>query len=491
MNTHSDIKLTNEQLQIIKYTLQPNDVISINAFAGTGKTSTLVQFAKSNLDMLFLYIAFNKSVEIEASNKFPTNVTCKTAHGLAFSKCGRTYYKKLDDLRENNVLEILHLNNLEEAKFTSETLQNYFHSADKIINDTHIPEIAKKRYNSDVIPDFVPMAEYLFKEMKKLTSDVPMSHDGYLKLYQLTNPLLHYDCIFLDEAQDISPVISDFVFSQNCPIILVGDRYQSIYSWRGAENVMQNLEFTKNFYLTQSFRFGHEIASLANSVLHIFHKEKKQLKGSDIPSIIGIVQGRHAIIARTNPSIFDFAVELYESYVLGFAGGIKNYNFGFLRDISYLRSQKKAKIKDIFVKSFDSYYDLREYAHTVEDSELISCCRIVDKYGNSIPSLIYKIGSRTVNELIHADIILSTAHKSKGLEFKNVLLADDFYHLTDKGNIIEVKKDNFEDINLIYVALTRAINTLQINNNLSLFLKVSEKFYQREKIRVTNESNIS
>jgi len=72
-----------------------------------------------------------------------------------------------------------------------------------------------------------------------------MLHDGYLKLYQLSNPVLQYDCILLDEAQDINPVTGEIIFSQSrafnfyskkTSIILVGDSHQQIYSFRGARD---------------------------------------------------------------------------------------------------------------------------------------------------------------------------------------------------------------------------------------------------------------
>lgn len=35
---------------------------------------------------------------------------------------------------------------------------------------------------------------------------VVMTHDGYLKLYQLSRPSLsYYDCLLIDEAQDLTP----------------------------------------------------------------------------------------------------------------------------------------------------------------------------------------------------------------------------------------------------------------------------------------------
>ena len=47
----------------------------------------------------------------------------------------------------------------------------------------------------------------LWTEMKNLNnSTIGMTHDGYLKLYQLSSPRLHqYDIILIDEAQDLTP----------------------------------------------------------------------------------------------------------------------------------------------------------------------------------------------------------------------------------------------------------------------------------------------
>ncbi len=46
-------------------------------FAGTGKTTTLVGFAKANPTLRILYLCYNSSVEKAAKGKFPRNVVCK------------------------------------------------------------------------------------------------------------------------------------------------------------------------------------------------------------------------------------------------------------------------------------------------------------------------------------------------------------------------------------------------------------------------------
>ena len=82
---------TAEQLRIIHHPLGSNksDLIKIVAFAGTGKTTTLVKLTENNPNLKFLLVVYNKSVRIQAESQFPkANVTCKTVHQMAMDKCG-------------------------------------------------------------------------------------------------------------------------------------------------------------------------------------------------------------------------------------------------------------------------------------------------------------------------------------------------------------------------------------------------------------------
>lgn len=101
--------------------------------------------------------------------------------------------------------------------------------------------------------------------------DFPVTHDTYLKLYQLSKPNLssRYTTLLFDEAQDANPVISAIVLNQTCRVVLVGDTHQQIYRFRGADNAMQapQLEKSDRLWLTHSFRFGPEVAGVANRLL--------------------------------------------------------------------------------------------------------------------------------------------------------------------------------------------------------------------------------
>uniref|UniRef100_A0A914X8J7 DNA helicase n=1 Tax=Plectus sambesii TaxID=2011161 RepID=A0A914X8J7_9BILA len=93
------------------------------------------------------------------------------------------------------------------------------------------------------------------------TTDVRMLHDGYMKLYHLEHPKIlracgnPYDAILIDEAQNMNLAILDFVSKQTV-----------------ASNTI-----TSTFYLTQSFRFGSEIAFIGNCWLEIVKGESRKL----------------------------------------------------------------------------------------------------------------------------------------------------------------------------------------------------------------------
>src|ERR1017187_10047977 len=106
------MELTQEQKDIIHSTGN----IKINAVAGSGKTTTIIEYAKSrSRESRILYLAFNKSVKLEAIKKFAdnglTNVKVETAHSLAYKHVvfAHNYKVRPQGYRTNEVAELLNL----------------------------------------------------------------------------------------------------------------------------------------------------------------------------------------------------------------------------------------------------------------------------------------------------------------------------------------------------------------------------------------------
>lgn len=145
-------QLTAEQARIASHKLEKggNDVIKIVAFAGTGKTTTLIKMCQEHPNLKFLVVVYNASVARHAESVFPkNNVTCKTAHSLAFGNVGKYYRHKLcDNLKPRDVLD----SGLMEKGISTEdghfqqraaqilaTIESYMNSPDTEIDIEHVP----------------------------------------------------------------------------------------------------------------------------------------------------------------------------------------------------------------------------------------------------------------------------------------------------------------------------------------------------------------
>lgn len=493
-NTPFLINLTDEQKEILAY----DDNLKINAVAGSGKTTTLIEYAKTrNQKSKFLYIAFNKSVKNEASKKFREKgikVDVVTAHSLAYKNIVTKVNKHLlaSDLSPTeiiNSLEIPYSNPKEKsdkiilATHIKRFFEYYCNSSTKIIEDLNYLDVVLDNEARDFVEDNISKistyAGLLFSKMSN--SEMRFTHDFYLKKFQLNNPKLDYDYIFFDEGQDASPAMLDVFIKQSAKKIIVGDSNQQIYSWRYAINSLEKVSF-KRFNLSNSFRFGREIANLAMDSL-----ETKKHIGTYNPTIItGLGKDKEvqtkATLARTNLKLLELAInDVFENKTVKsiyFEGHISTYKFGennsIMYDVLNLYFNKKDFIKSNFIKEFSNIKELIRYTKKTEDSELSMLISLVIKYKSRLYSLIKELKEihLTNGQKHEADMIYSTVHKCKGMEYDEVILANDFY---TESTLIEkyrtmptqfnINKLN-EEINLLYVAITRAKSKINIPTEL-------------------------
>ena len=121
--------------------------------------------------------------------------------------------------------------------------------------------------------------------------------------------------IMIDEAQDINPVQRSILQKTGLPLVAVGDPYQQIYSWRGAENALLQLP-GREMYLTQSFRFGKDIATIARCILDSIPDgggPSQQLVGSGPEPKNKDDPEKIAIICRTNFGVLDEATKIFRT----------------------------------------------------------------------------------------------------------------------------------------------------------------------------------
>jgi superfamily I DNA/RNA helicase len=98
---------------------------------------------------------------------------------------------------------------------------------------------------------------------------------------------------------------------------------------------------------------------------------------------------------------------------------------------------------------------LLEYAESPMGGDIRYILNAIKKYGFA---MIISSLNKTEESANEAEITITTVHKAKGLEWKIVKLANDFSYPEIGENIAA------EEVNILYVAVTRALEVLITHN---------------------------
>lgn len=456
----------------------------VEAVAGSGKTSTVKLMAESDSSKKALYLAFNKAAATEADNKMPDHVTCRTTHSMAYSAFGAEYREKLSRPRggyvnvAGTVSELVKFFKVKNSSSMSKnclarlaklTVAAFESSSADSINECHIPrvEVQKMVDKADKIGEFfdkvgaysstLKLAKKLWEARLDLSSPVLITHDTYLKMYQLSKPSLDFDVIFLDEAQDTSDCVVDIVMGQtdHSQVVCVGDSFQAIYGWRGAVNALAKIK-SQSTPLSQSFRYGPKVAEIATHILD----GAVEVRGFDkLPTEVGIVDRDqpYTMLFRTNAALIEEGVALLgEGENVNIDIDTRTYVKKMEAMVLLYNDAPSHKIKHEDICIFESWEELMEEVELVK-GELARLAKAV--MTGEYVKVLATLGKYT--KPADAKIKLTTAHKSKGMEYPQVILAGDFPDVLDK-------EDNYTQLNdmernLLYVAATRAQVCLELN----------------------------
>ncbi|MCP0918080.1 UvrD-helicase domain-containing protein [Acinetobacter indicus] len=465
---------TEEQSRVVER-FRSGESFKVLAFAGTGKTTTLKMISDTSSSRKGLYLAFNKRLADEAKTKFPKNVQCATFHSFAFRNSPRWLTDKLKRPRvlPSHVSDKLGLKQIEltngSEKF-SMTANQQSSLILKAVNDYCDYSGTNITYKNvlGVMPQHIPenlhadIADYLTKYVHQLWCEFlsqngtfAINHNIYFKEWCLSKPKLNFDYLLIDEAQDLSATQFKTIIEQDhCQAVYVGDSHQQIYEWRNAINSMQNLPL-KSEHLTQSFRFGESIAAVSNIILNGALNEMRPIRGNKlIDSKVyndKNIQKSNGILCRTNAVAFAKFVELSANNIPAKIAFETNTILKFTQDAKKLKANIPVDSGDLM--GFQSWFHLIEYIEQSGDANLKTMVKIIDEYG---PEQIESLINKSAN--IQSNILITTAHKAKGLEFDRVSIEDDFQYKII-GNELQMAR---EEARLIYVALTRAQRFLHL-----------------------------
>lgn len=475
---------TIEQRHAIDMSMQGQSC-KVTAYAGAGKTSTLNLIGNAKYNQHGMYLAFNKAIATEAQCKFNHNVKCKTFHSLAFNSVPRWLTNKLknrrlmlNQLAYRHDLENYHVpvalvkqrgeddkkrlfNSKRMATAMTNAVGYFCRSNYNEIQLAHVyaalPDWMDDTYRAELANVLLPKAYDYWNDVLHPTGVNRLEHDHYLKYWALSNPVINSDFILFDEAQDADPIMLNVLSKQQAQVIYVGDRHQQIYAFRGAVNAMQSLEIAET-RLSQSFRFGENIADLANKILFNVLDETIPLRGFEqIGSHVGEVTDlvADAFIYRTNAAALSNMVELVK---LGREPRLEIDTSLLLKNIEDAKKVKNGvKVHDGSVfEGFSSWEEVTEYTEEVKGNDLKPLVSLIDKVGEA--ALIEALLKSNSSDY---DCVVTTAHKSKGLEFNKVKLGGDFFYKEAAAPGEKILTE--DEARLLYVAATRAKKELDIS----------------------------
>lgn len=313
-------------------------------------------------------------------------------------------------------------------------------------------------------------------------------------------------------------------------LALVGDKDQSIYRFRNAVNALEGIDVATRYTLTESRRFGKKIGMLAQASINSFKPNaqivirgvnttpeklfsynsnaatstsqniKRELGVSRIlddaragkstmvlcRSLLGIAEACSEI-SKLNKQMNPHNREPSLPYRL--AGGVKRYNFDKFIAASDLFIGETPR--DSFLKMFNGWGEFEDFVEATQSNDLQSIVTFVNRYKKSAGLVIKAIKAQNYDAIVRRKqkdkpnakidlpyVTVSSGHRAKGLEADSVMVWDDFKAFNELEETLyssllgdDTYAETEQEINLSYVAITRAKSKLIIPTKWSIMLE--------------------
>lgn len=262
----STLRWTDQQEEVLQ---SSSPKVLIKALAGTGKTSTLLEYARRRPEKKWHFLVFNRATAEEIQIKSPKNVRVKTVHQLGFSKFAQHVSHKIKDkVSIEDFSSLIPSGSVRHphayAKHLMLSMEYYCHHRLCWSEMRLDPKAqAKFQISEQAWQDHL---QFWWSQAFLENSPLPLLHDMYVK--RLAQSDFSWDGHWmLDEAQDWSEAFYDSFAHKTQSHVIVGDPYQTLYRFRHAQGTMLPLEDHQVCWLTQSQRQGHGVEDVVNGFL--------------------------------------------------------------------------------------------------------------------------------------------------------------------------------------------------------------------------------
>ena len=489
-------KLSPQQTAAVKFVSDSRANLVLEAVAGAGKTTTLVEMVNATKGSV-AFCAFNKAISLEIDAKIaPLNlgdrVKVGTLHSFGFGAVRRAYSRvKVDGYKMRELAR-------REFNGEYEHLRQFAQSAATMAKECGIGATMEDNFDNwmwmlnhynlvDSLPDKVTeqqgidAAQYLLGVSNSLTQIVDYSDMIYLPILNRLK-IWQYDNILLDEAQDTNSTRRALVKMMLKPqgrLFAVGDPCQAIYGFTGADSqALDNIRSDFNaetLPLTVTYRCPKSIVSVANRwVDHIqAHEDAPDgvVDSCELQDIAKLATAQDAIICRNTKPLVELAYNLIRNSVACKVEG-RSIGEGLIKlaerwksakTVGELQAKIEAWAENEITKHKTKGNDSR--CQIIEDqAETLGVFMMQCEESDPISVLVSKIRSLfgDTESGQQKVLTLSTIHKAKGREWDRVFaLGMDRY---SPSKWARQAWELIQEDNLCYVQVTRAKSHLTLVN---------------------------
>ena len=467
------------QVAIYDFITKESGNLVVDAVAGSGKTTTILNCLKRTPEKASkIFVAFNNAIVDELKERISgidSKATVSTMHSICWRALMK-HYKYQVKLNPNK--SIKHIE--KECKklelppkkvgfmmFTVSRLLDLIRQNLVDINDYDSIDKLSIRFDLEFDEQIFGICKNVYTLMNKSKKEFDFT-DMIFRVILDEIDMPKFDFVFVDESQDLSTLqhmIIKKLIANKGRLIAVGDPRQAIYGFAGADsdsydNLKNLLPNTSELPLSVNYRCSQSVVRHAQSINPNILPFKKNKEGEVNEDAIcsNIVSGDWVLCRNVKPLIvmnLYFLMRGVKSFVKGKDIGkgleifIKKMHSstldGLLKKIDLSVETEANKLRK---KGVRNPFNTEKIDRMVQRNDAI---KLLSQNVHGVDSLLKYI--RSVFKEEGEGVCLSTIHKSKGLENKNVfLLCPELIpskYATQEWQLVQEE-------NLKYVAITRA-----------------------------------
>lgn len=461
---------SDEQLAIFEWYKNGGKVgqvssLVIEAFAGTGKTTTIKEAFSHAPEGRILYAVFNKRNQKEAAQKITDpRVEVKTLHAVGF-KIIKGWWSSAKPDGSADSARCAKAIGRDDKELIGKLAKVVAFAKNTLLKATEasvaamIGNLVELNIDETEVDYFAQLAIKVLELSKIKPRDNLISFDDMVWLpVEMGWCKPSYDLVTVDEAQDMNlPQLTMARGICKGRMVVVGDSRQAIYGFRGAvQNGMGMMKVTlraATLNLTTTYRCPKSVVDVASQIVPSYKAAPEAPQGlvSSVPSADSAKPG-DAILSRLNAPLMPLALSFLRRNI---PARIEGRDIG-RQLIGMIKSFKAKSVPDLISKitawegkQIDRLEGTKNAEKRIEQvQDIAQTLQALAMDAKSVADVEQKINGlfEDTDESSKPAVTLSSVHKAKGLEWNRVFLLCSTFRQAKGG----------EEANIYYVAVTRS-----------------------------------